>query len=68
MLALPIDEASAKVRTGPPADDEEDYALASWAGVIPICTHAGTPQADPRLAEGIPIPSYAGDYRRPGTP
>lgn len=68
VVALPIDEASAKVRTGPPADDEEDYALESWAGVIPLSTCAGTPQADPRLAEGIPLPSYAGDYRRPGTP
>ncbi len=53
VLALPLDEASAKVRTGPPLDDEEDYALAAWAGVIPLHTDAGAPIPDPRLACGI---------------
>jgi uncharacterized protein len=53
VLALPLQEASAKVRTGPPLDDEQDYALDAWAGVVPIHTLAGAPLADPRLAAGI---------------
>jgi nitroimidazol reductase NimA-like FMN-containing flavoprotein (pyridoxamine 5'-phosphate oxidase superfamily) len=53
VLALPLDEASAKVRTGPPLDDEDDHALPTWAGVIPIHMCAGTPVPDPRLADGI---------------
>ncbi len=68
VLALPIDEFSAKVRTGPPLDDEEDYALDFWAGVIPIEQVAGAAQPDPRLAAGIATPAHAGDYRRPGSP
>jgi uncharacterized protein len=53
VLALPLDEASAKVRTGPPLDDDGDYALAAWAGVIPLQTDAGAPIPDPRLASGV---------------
>jgi nitroimidazol reductase NimA-like FMN-containing flavoprotein (pyridoxamine 5'-phosphate oxidase superfamily) len=53
VLALPLDEASAKVRTGPPLDDEEDYTLPTWAGVIPLHTHANAPIPDPRLAGGL---------------
>lgn len=53
VLALGIEEASAKVRTGPPADDEEDYALPLWAGVVPVETHLGRPLADPRMLPGI---------------
>jgi nitroimidazol reductase NimA-like FMN-containing flavoprotein (pyridoxamine 5'-phosphate oxidase superfamily) len=68
VVALAIDEASAKVRTGPPLDDEEDYAIGSWAGVIPISLRAATPQPDPLLAKGIALPSHIGDYRRPGSP
>jgi len=49
VLSLPIDEASAKIRTGPPIDDEEDYELAVWAGVIPLRLIADPPIADPRL-------------------
>lgn len=60
VLALPLDEASAKIRTGPPLDDEEDYALPAWAGVIPLHTRAGAPEPDPRLAGGI-APSPAVD-------
>ncbi len=60
VLALPLDEASAKIRTGPPVDDEEDYALDAWAGVIPLHTHAGAPVPDPRLASDIaPTPTVA---------
>jgi uncharacterized protein len=55
VLSLPLDEASAKLRTGPPVDDEEDYALDTWAGVVPLRTVAGTPIPDARLAEGIPV-------------
>ncbi|HEV3323721.1 MAG TPA: pyridoxamine 5'-phosphate oxidase family protein [Solirubrobacteraceae bacterium] len=53
VLALPLDEASAKIRGGPPLDDEPDYALPAWAGVIPLHTYAGAPIPDPRLASGI---------------
>ena len=65
VLALPIDEASAKVRTGPPVDEEEDYELGCWAGVIPLRETAGAPIDDPRLEPGITPPSYASAYRRP---
>ncbi|MFI4993650.1 MAG: pyridoxamine 5'-phosphate oxidase family protein [Solirubrobacterales bacterium] len=68
VLAIPIEEASAKVRTGGPADDEEDYALGGWAGVIPLSTRAGTPTPDPLLRAGIELPSYVSAYRRPGGP
>jgi uncharacterized protein len=68
VLALPIDEASAKLRTGPPLDDEEDYALPAWAGVIPLASGAHTPEPDPRLRAGITPPAYVTDYRRPGAP
>jgi nitroimidazol reductase NimA-like FMN-containing flavoprotein (pyridoxamine 5'-phosphate oxidase superfamily) len=53
VLALPLNEASAKLRTGPPVDDEEDYALDTWAGVIPLSTIAGAPVEDPRLSPGV---------------
>ena len=66
VLALPIEEASAKVRSGGPIDDEEDYALAAWAGVIPLRSQAHAPEPDRQLREGIPTPPYATDYRRPG--
>ncbi|HEX5235196.1 MAG TPA: pyridoxamine 5'-phosphate oxidase family protein [Silvibacterium sp.] len=58
VLALSIEEASAKIRTGPPLDDEEDYALNVWAGVLPLAVRAGEPMADPRLAPGAPVPRY----------
>jgi nitroimidazol reductase NimA-like FMN-containing flavoprotein (pyridoxamine 5'-phosphate oxidase superfamily) len=66
VLAMRIDEASAKVRTGPPVDDEEDYALPVWAGVIPLAMRAGAPEADPRMAADIAAPSYARTYARSG--
>jgi uncharacterized protein len=58
VLALPLDEASAKVRTGPPLDDEEDYALDVWAGVVPLRLTAEEPVPDPRLPAGR-VPSQA---------
>lgn len=64
MLALPLEEASAKIRTGPPKDDEADYALPVWAGVLPFHVIADAPIPDPRLKSGIPLPAYLRDYRR----
>jgi len=67
VLALPISEASAKVRTGPPLDDEEDYALPIWAGVLPLSVRAEQPLPDPRLAaEVTAVPEYLLHYgKRP---
>jgi uncharacterized protein len=62
VLALSLDEASAKVRTGPPVDDEEDYALDTWAGVIPLRTVAGAPLPDPRLDGDIELSSAVSDW------
>jgi nitroimidazol reductase NimA-like FMN-containing flavoprotein (pyridoxamine 5'-phosphate oxidase superfamily) len=53
VLAMTLDEASAKVRAGPPSDDEEDYELGVWAGVIPISLTSGEAVADPRWRAGI---------------
>jgi nitroimidazol reductase NimA-like FMN-containing flavoprotein (pyridoxamine 5'-phosphate oxidase superfamily) len=58
VLALPIEEGSAKVRTGPPIDEDEDHDLDVWAGVVPLRLTAGTPKPDPVLRHGIPQPSY----------
>lgn len=68
VLAIPIEEASAKIRTGPPLDDEEDHELPAWAGIIPLGMHAGTPQPDQRLRAGIVAPAHVNAYRRPGGP
>ncbi len=65
VLALPIDEASAKLRSGPPVDDEEDYALDYWAGVIPLSLVPAAPVRDPRLRDGIDAPESVTAYRRP---
>jgi len=65
VLSLSLDEASAKVRTGPPLDDDEDYELSVWAGVVPLRMVAGTPIADARLPTQIATPRYALDYERP---
>lgn len=54
VLALALDEVSAKVRSGGPIDDEEDYALPVWAGVVPLRIEAGEPAPDARLGEGAP--------------
>jgi len=64
VLEMPIDEASAKVRTGPPLDDEEDYSLGYWAGVLPFETGAGTPLPDEKLAPAIDLPEYLRNYTR----
>jgi nitroimidazol reductase NimA-like FMN-containing flavoprotein (pyridoxamine 5'-phosphate oxidase superfamily) len=67
VLAIPIQEASAKIRTGPPLDDEEDYAMDVWAGVIPFASEPLAAEADPRLPAGIAAPAYVTGYRRPGS-
>jgi hypothetical protein len=65
VLGLSLDEASAKIRTGPPIDDEEDYALRCWAGVVPLRLTALDPIAEPRLAAGIaPSPAVLDASRR----
>lgn len=56
-----IEEASAKIRRGPPKDDEEDYVRSTWAGIVPLAVRAGVPIADPRLAPGTELPPYLRD-------
>ena len=65
VLRFPIEEASAKIRGGGPLDDEADYALETWAGVVPLRLVAGTPEPDARLAPGAKVPAYAERYERP---
>jgi hypothetical protein len=65
ILAMPITEASAKVRTGPPVDDPGDLELDVWAGTLPLRTITGTPIPSPDLRQGIDPPSYLDGYRRP---
>lgn len=64
VLALPIDEASAKVRTGGPKDDEPDYALSVWAGVLPLGMSVGEALPDAVLPAGIAVPEYVRRYSR----
>ena len=65
LLAMPLDEASAKVRTGPPKDDEEDLGLPVWAGLLPLHAVAGEPEPSPDLRQGLAVPEYVRRYRRP---
>lgn len=58
VVSIPIESASAKMRTGPPSDDDADYARPVWAGVVPIRQHMLEPENDPALREGIPVPEY----------
>ena len=64
VLRVPIEEFSAKVRIGPPIDDEEDYSFPTWAGVVPLEMTAGAPINDPRLLAGQTVPEYARNYIR----
>ena len=59
VLSMKLTEVSAKVRTGPPKDDEEDYTLPIWAGVLPLKMVSGPPEPDPRLTASVPIPEHA---------
>lgn len=62
VMRIAIQEFSAKVRTGPPIDDEEDYSFSTWAGVIPLAMVAGEPVRDPRLPPTQTEPAYAVEY------
>jgi hypothetical protein len=66
VVSFALDEASAKLRAGPPKDDEADYALAAWAGELPLRLQALAPVADPRLSPGIPLPAHVSAWRRGG--
>ena len=63
VIEFSIEEASAKVRQGPPLDDEDDYDLPVWAGVLPLSLEPETPVPDPRLADGIEPPPYVFQFR-----
>lgn len=62
ILSLPLTEASAKIRKGPPKDDEEDYALPIWAGVLPVRMETLAPIDDPRNLEGLAAPGHVRDF------
>jgi nitroimidazol reductase NimA-like FMN-containing flavoprotein (pyridoxamine 5'-phosphate oxidase superfamily) len=64
VLSLPLEEVSAKVRTGGPIDDEADYALPVWAGVLPLETVAKAPLPDAQRKNDPPIPEYLKNYKR----
>jgi len=64
VLRLPIQEASAKVRTGNPVDDEADYDLNIWAGVIPVQLKTDGAFDDGKLKENVSVPSYVSNYKR----
>jgi len=64
ILRLPLSEVSAKMRSGPVKDDEEDYALPIWAGVVPLRLQAEAPIRDERCDSAIPVPPYAANYTR----
>jgi hypothetical protein len=64
VLALPLVEVSAKVRTGPPIDEEEDMTIPVWAGELPLRITAGPPVDDPQLSAGIRPPAYVTRYSR----
>ena len=65
VLALPLEEVSAKVRGGPPIDEEEDHALPTWAGVLPLALTPGEPEPDPLLDPARPVPDHVTRWRRP---
>ena len=66
VLSLPLDEVSAKVRTGPPLDDEEDYSWPVWAGVLPLEFMPSAPLPDDRLPKEVAVPEYVRKYGRKG--
>lgn len=63
VIRLPIDEVSAKIRKGPPGDDEADLDIDVWAGVIPLRVQAGEPEPDPRGRQGVPVPDHISRFR-----
>ena len=64
VMRLPITEYSAKMRTGPPIDNEEDYSSLTWAGVVPLQMVPGSPINDPKLDPKTPVPCYVRSYSR----
>jgi nitroimidazol reductase NimA-like FMN-containing flavoprotein (pyridoxamine 5'-phosphate oxidase superfamily) len=64
VLALPLAEVSAKVRTGPPQDDDPDYDLPIWAGVLPLALTPGAPDPDPVLDPSVPVPGHIAEWSR----
>jgi nitroimidazol reductase NimA-like FMN-containing flavoprotein (pyridoxamine 5'-phosphate oxidase superfamily) len=65
VVAVPLDEVSAKVRTGPPLDEPEDLSLPVWAGVLPLALVPGPPEPDPQVAAGTEVAASAASWRRP---
>jgi nitroimidazol reductase NimA-like FMN-containing flavoprotein (pyridoxamine 5'-phosphate oxidase superfamily) len=63
LMSLELTEASAKLRTGPPEDDEEDYAFPVWAGVVPVDFRTGPPVPDPRNLPGVEMPADVLKFR-----
>jgi len=63
VVGMEIEEASAKIRTGPPIDDEEDYGWEVWAGVLPTALTKGAPEDDPRLEAGMAVPKNVTGYK-----
>jgi hypothetical protein len=63
LLSLGIEEASAKLRIGPPKDDEADYALDVWAGVLPLTLATGSPIPDPRNKPGLTPPASLAKFK-----
>ncbi len=64
VVSIQIDQASAKVRSGPPGDDEEDYALPIWAGLLPLVEVALAPVPDERMTQDMAVPGYVTRYSR----
>jgi nitroimidazol reductase NimA-like FMN-containing flavoprotein (pyridoxamine 5'-phosphate oxidase superfamily) len=64
VLSFPLTEASAKIRTGPPKDEEEDYALEVWAGILPLSLIPGIPVPDEKNLPGLEVPTYIQNYKR----
>src|SRR6478609_4096916 len=64
VLSISLEEASAKIRAGDPGDDEEDYDLNVWAGVLPLSLATGAPITDPKMKMQVEVPQYVKDYKR----
>ncbi|MFF5112906.1 pyridoxamine 5'-phosphate oxidase family protein [Streptosporangium sp. NPDC000509] len=68
VLALSLEEASVKVRQGPPVDEDEDYELPIWAGVLPLHQSWGAPEPDPALTAGLAVPEHIASRTMPAPP
>ena len=63
VFSMPIDEGSAKVRSGPPVDDDDDYSLPIWAGVLPLSQVLQEPVPDPKNLDGLEVPTHVLDFK-----